>query len=790
MESETDELIINQCLECRQDLDVTELSPFSKIVCPYCSASVRVRTRLSQYEIQSMLGEGGMSQVFLADDLTLGRKVALKILHQSLTRDEKLTQMFEREAKLTASINHPNVVKVFTVGSDQGYFYIAMELVDAVSVEQMLANDGALPEKQVLNIAYDVVCGLRAAYQENLIHRDIKPGNMLVTKDGTAKLVDFGLAVAQGVADDSEDLWATPFYVPPEKLVREPDTHLGDIYALGATCFHALAGQPPFAANTSSLEDLIEIKAQGVDLKTAAPNTSKETVKLVQQMMSYDGGDRPSSYDELLKQIETCQGDKKFRRSSGKSKKSGLIKLAIGVGVAGILVFAGLKIAGLKNKSDLDSLLGGSGERVISAEERGAARKMLAGRDAMVKGRLQEALGIFRSLEGNKNFSQPSLAWNTFSHGLVELLLENETKARETFSQLTKQSGFDGEKLKPYGDFFHQLGATLSDPLPVLRSDLSPSPDSFQSIGLLAAGLKNWEHGEFAEASRFFSDFAKVDRPASDPWIGNLKSNIEPYQSDYLLFKRLPNPSSQMPKAELKEVRLKLRSGLSSLKTSGKMKQVIGARITRADQFIAAADNPAPKPVPPPPDPNTEWTEAELSELEQLQTRVDGFKEYRTTYLFTGAVLKLESVSMTTPNGKALRDDLIEGYRYADGFISGLVERLNLGNYSGIVRRKEGDPLDAAITKATETVLTVDLGFGPTDVEIEEFDPRWLIEASEKTLGAPSGENVESRKETFWFAIACGLKEESNRLVGEVAQGDPFFKTSISRIAKIEFGLQ
>ncbi|HRQ91183.1 MAG TPA: protein kinase, partial [Bacteroidia bacterium] len=217
-ESAEQTALLMQCPECGKSLDVAGLPPYARIECPHCAAHIRVRTSMGQYEIVGLLGEGGMSQVFRAVDRTLGREVALKVLHQSLGRDTALTAMFEREAKLTASIVHPNVVKVYSVGQDQGYFYIAMELLEAISLEHLIGNKGALSEPEVLAIALDVACGLRAAHEEQLIHRDIKPGNMLVTGDGTTKLVDFGLALQQGGEELSEDLWATPFYVPPEKL--------------------------------------------------------------------------------------------------------------------------------------------------------------------------------------------------------------------------------------------------------------------------------------------------------------------------------------------------------------------------------------------------------------------------------------------------------------------------------------------------------------------------------------------------------------------------------------------
>ena len=130
---------------------------------------------------------------------------------------------------------------------------------------------------------------------------------MLVTPDGTSKLVDFGLAVQQGGTDESEDLWATPFYVPPEKLEGEMDTYLGDIYSLGATLYHALAGKPPFEANTSSLDELKVIKKNDVDLKAEAPDVTKQTLKLISTMMAYSASDRPQSYDEILDQVEDIE---------------------------------------------------------------------------------------------------------------------------------------------------------------------------------------------------------------------------------------------------------------------------------------------------------------------------------------------------------------------------------------------------------------------------------------------------------------------------------------------------
>lgn len=788
MDSESEDIIINQCPECGQDLDVTDFPPFSKIVCPSCEATVRVRNRLGQYEIKYLLGEGGMSQVFAAEDTTLGRTVALKILHQSLSQDDKLTEMFEREAKLTASINHPNVVKVYTVGRENGYFYIAMELVNATSVEQMIAEQGALPELQVLQIAHDVVSGLDAAYRTNLIHRDIKPGNMLVTPEGTTKLVDFGLAIAQGVADENEDLWATPFYVPPEKLVREQDTHLGDIYALGATCYHALAGQPPFEANTGSLEELIEIKKEAVNLKEAAPDASKVTVKLFEQMMAHSASARPSSYDKLLVRIEACKEEKgglpasnvHTVQTSGKQK---LVRLAFIIVPLVVLLIAVLALQ--DNGDDPTVDLEPAQDRVISDEERVAVSKMLAGRQAMIDGQFPKAKRTFEELILDDRFDQPIRSWNTFNRGLVELLSGNEKGARKIFAGLAKEDGFDSEELKVYARFFRKMSRLLTDTLPVRIEEIAAESDSFETIGWLAAGLKNWELGEFESADRLLATFEETDSPSSDRWIADLKKVARRYRTDYQLLQGLPNPSRKMNVKELGDSIAALEASRGALKTRGALPDLVSRRLERGSEFLAIekkaqAERARAK--------SQEWSSAELAELGGLQAKVDSLSGVKTSYLFSDALAELEAFSTETSKGEMLRQDLIAGFRAASRFVESLAIRLSESEYEGVVRRKTGRALDAAITSANPNSFTVDLGFGPNEVEVTAFEPSWLVEAAEATLEEPSAENFSSWLEVFWFSRIVGLEDESRRIATILVGLDDDFRKAGQRFAKINFG--
>ncbi|MEM0898076.1 MAG: serine/threonine-protein kinase, partial [Verrucomicrobiota bacterium] len=179
MDSSATDKIINACPSCGEVVDVSSCAPFSKVICPSCAQAIRVRADFHHFSIQKQIGEGGMSRVFEAEDVTLGRKVALKILNPQFSQDAKRVVGFEKEARMTASIQHPNVVNVYSVDSDQGQLFIAMELVPGGNLDDLIHKEKRIPESKVLEIGARIAEGLQAAHQVGLIHRDIKPGNIL-----------------------------------------------------------------------------------------------------------------------------------------------------------------------------------------------------------------------------------------------------------------------------------------------------------------------------------------------------------------------------------------------------------------------------------------------------------------------------------------------------------------------------------------------------------------------------------------------------------------------------------
>jgi len=303
-ETENPQGLMNACPTCGEVIDVSACAPYSKVLCPSCSTPIRVRGDFLQFKIQKKIGEGGMSRVFRAVDQTLGREVALKILNPDFSKEAKRAEEFEREAKITAAISHPNVVKVYSAGRDQDHYFMAMELVGGGSLDERIAKEGVVAEAAVLEMAAELAQGLNAAQEAGMIHRDIKPGNILFSDEGASKIVDFGLALMLvNLDEDDGEIWATPYYVPPEKLYKEPEDFRSDIYSLGATLFHALAGSPPYSADTSSIEELKVIKDQPISLQVAAPKVSMATCELVDRMMSRQPDDRHGSYAELLEHM-------------------------------------------------------------------------------------------------------------------------------------------------------------------------------------------------------------------------------------------------------------------------------------------------------------------------------------------------------------------------------------------------------------------------------------------------------------------------------------------------------
>src|SRR6266487_1715460 len=296
------------CPTCGTAIDTTDAEPLARLACPRCGEKMRVERTFDHFVLLETLGFGGMGTVYKARDTLLDRLVALKLLRKDLAGDKDHTSRLREEARVAASVNHPNVIQVFSSGTDHGQFYVVMELVDHGTLDDLIEKRNRLPEEQVLESGIQVAKGLRAAYRQGLIHRDVKPANILFVDEQTAKISDFGLAgAATQESKKREEIWGTPYYVAPERLNNEPEDFRSDIYSLGARLFHAIAGKAPIEGNTNSAVLLRELKQQPLDLCAVAPDVSQGTARVFQRMIAADPGQRFSSYDELVVELEQAQ---------------------------------------------------------------------------------------------------------------------------------------------------------------------------------------------------------------------------------------------------------------------------------------------------------------------------------------------------------------------------------------------------------------------------------------------------------------------------------------------------
>ena len=297
------------CLACGTVIDTAAAQPLARVPCPKCGGKVRAERTFDHFVLVETLGVGGMGTVYKARDTLLDRFVALKLLRQDLGTGIDHAAQLQQEARVAASVNHPNVVQVFSSGTDHGQFYLVMELVDHGSLDDFIEQQTRLPEEQVLESGIQVAKGLRAAHRKGLIHCDVKPANILFVDEYTAKIGDFGLAgvAAQGAETQSE-IWATPYYVAPERLNNELPDFRSDIYSLGATLFHAIVGKAPIEGETSSAVALRELKTRPLDLRKIMPEVSEATARVFHRMLAPDPAQRFSSYDELVAELEGARG--------------------------------------------------------------------------------------------------------------------------------------------------------------------------------------------------------------------------------------------------------------------------------------------------------------------------------------------------------------------------------------------------------------------------------------------------------------------------------------------------
>jgi len=705
---------IAHCDSCMNPFEVTAFAPFSNVCCPHCGAEQRVKRAFGPYTLVRRHAVGGMSMVLVAHDSILDREVALKILSEDFSADERRISAFEEEARITASFSHPHVVRVLKTGSAFGRFYIAMELVPGGHFEDQIRERGKIPEAEMLPLAIEVAQGLKAAHAAGLIHRDVKPGNILLDAEGHAKLVDFGLAlVTQGGKAQATELWATPYYVPPETIEGRPEDFRSDIYAFGATLYHALTGKPSCGEESMATDHLREAKKNMVAIGRVEPALSAATCAIIDQAMAYEPADRFSSYDEMIARLEVARARLKtggpsagqaFQESSlrqAKHRRHTFILYmilgfsALALGMFGVSFFKKEKIEATQAAPPVVQPPPVIPDVPVAAD---IAKIYREAREALATKEFSNAAKRFTELSENPAVLEPTRTWAGIEAVIACFLQGDGIAARQRADASLKHAQSTPAAASPVTESLRTVLQDLTrlSPVSVPATTTQPASSS-QIISWMIAGLKNWEQGMIVAAAPCFEAVVSAQPAAEDAWLADYQKIAGDYLADYQLLTEYQFHPFPADSKSCHEAIATLELTLKNLRTSGRARYNIRALqldLTRHAKLLAAAAQNAITPSPTPP------VQPDLPAI--MAALADYAKDCR----FADAKRYLQFFPKD-PEG-ASRASLLAIIESAAGFLADLENDLTSSSVTLDLRLKSGDSVRQISVDALGSIFATD----------------------------------------------------------------------------------
>ncbi len=749
------------CPNCGAALDLADAEPLARMACPACGEMVRVQRAFDNFTLVETLGAGGMGAVYKALDTRLDRYVALKLLRPELSADPVEAARLQQEARVTAAVNHPNVVQVYSTGTDHGQIYLVMELVDHGSLDDLMAQHGRLPEADVLRAGIQVAKGLQAAHAKGLIHRDVKPANILFANAETAKIGDFGLAVAAGhQAEAQNEIWGTPYYVAPERLNHEPEDFRSDIYSLGATLFHALAGKPPMEGETTSAAELRQLKSHPPDLHAIAPEVSRETTRIINKMLALKPDNRFTSYAHLVTQLErvaaTQSGD---GNAAGRGRSPLLVAIAVlllgGIAVGGFLLLRSKQTAPVTQPAAKPEDTAALQQRYEAARQEFIAAKFNAAATALTR----------LTTEAH---TQPLQNWIRLHAGLASLLDGKAAPAREQFQQIERAGPFSSAKADaPLATFFVETARKLAAAGPV-RMDALGSGDPF---ALFAFGVKDWQLGEFDEAAALLERFAAT-QPTSE-----YKPLVQKFLEDHRLYAEwkaghprttsIEETRAAADRAKTLAQKLQLRGALPD--DLNKEAKRLAADLAQREKTEAVA---------------REKERQQLVEAESpaWQAALAEARKRSAVYDFRGAVAAIDTAKLTAPSLKEAQAAERKKLTWLAQWKALLLADCKTGalrdaiTYNGVEY--------GGVATATEAEITLRIPpYSQAPVAWTKLPPATLLDLS-KAFIRPGAHDAADR---MWlsavFAHATGQQEAARTLAEAAAKTRPEYQKEMALLA-------
>ncbi len=789
--ADSDEPLLETCHACAALIDISDAEPLALLHCPACGAGMRVRKTFDNFELQEVLGAGGMGAVYRAYDRNLNRSVALKLLRREYGEDEEFVAQFQNEASITASINHPNVVKVFSAGNDHGRIYIAMELVDKGSLDDLMTLQGRVAEAQVLEVGIQIAEGLNAALQRGLIHRDIKPGNILFSDAHTAKIVDFGLAVLQEHAGKVKgEVWGTPYYVAPEKLDNQPEDFRSDMYSLGATLFHAVAGRPPFEAETASMVALKHVKSQVVSLQAFAPDVSSPTTFVINKALHKDPDQRYQSYGELVEHLKYARTEllNRARKPTPRARialereKEQRVMSWFTFSMVALVVLGGVLAFTMR-----DRLFGPSKNANAQLQEmtRRIQELQPAYNDAraeLIRKDFRGATRSFQSLAADPTTPQPLLNWFNLHAGLAMLFNDDLNGARQEFARIEDRKMFSQEPAeRRLARFFLDLSSAVraeGDGPNIKPTDFDPS--NYESIGPLVLGLKAWNESKIDQAGVLLNQFkASTPQPPYE-WIVKYKGLLEPYYHDLRLYRQV----TEALKGETPEER---KAALETLRDARSKLTLKGGILARVEELMKQTEAETSKMAA---EQGKMQGEMEASDAPKIADLKEQVHKLLLEFKLDEAAKALADTELESEKGKADKAALEQQVEWMIRLRQNLVADLEKVESKLAVERKSGQPVPQGRVKATSERVEIWLPQGRLPIPWDDVKSEsiFALAKSQFENEIPPDDLADRKWDLGIYAMILGRDEESRELTNDAVVLKGTYQEKIPVLEKLRGG--
>ena len=720
------------CPECGLPVDIGDAEPLSRVPCPACGERVRIARSFNHFELHETLGTGGMGTVYRARDTQLDRDVALKLLRKDL--GPEYANQLQQEARITASVNHPHVVQVFSFGHDHDQYYLVMELVDRGTLDDLMAEQKKIPEADVLRTGIEVARGLRAAYQKGLIHRDVKPANILFNEDGMAKISDFGLAgIVEPQTQTSGAIWGTPYYIAPERLNNQPEDFRSDIYSLGATLFHAVAGRPPFDGETMSASDLRTLKDNPLKLKDVAPEVSRPTAAAIARMIAPDPRLRFASHEAL---ILALQKSERLLRGEPKPWSAKAALLIAAVTLLGLIVLGWFLLARPRAPAEAAGSINAPPVLDIN-------REFDDGRRQIIDGRYPAARATFARLASQTKNNQPIYDWALLNQAVAALLDQQESLTRQALHEVENAGT---------GNFSDaSLGAFLRDTakLANLHSTvaLSDVPDhAAKPFALFLLGLTDVQLGRFNDAEALLKAFVASQPPQSLAWISEYKPIARKYLADsqaILAWREQHRSAKSMTE---------LRNALSSLQDLIAQLQkntAISAEALLAQKTLVAR--------------------LRDTEMPRWNAALQSYRRLAAIYDFTGAASAIKKVKLTEPSLRETQRNCQNVADWLAQWKATLINDLNTHGYTGVVVVSDTEYNE--IAGATAGKLKMRVPYGIAEIQWLKMPAPTLV-----TVSSSFATDADRQWRCGVFAWAFGQTNAARQLFDAACSAKPSYK--------------